>query len=734
MLRRSIAGGRSRRRSVAPAILTVAMLSAPLAQEPSPQPPAAAGQQKQPGPAFRSAAELVTVDVVVVDNHGEPVADLTTGDFIITEEGRPQRVQFFQPVTTAGQERAARLPGRANRYSTNIGAEAPAGRSFVLFFDDVHLSEEGGERAKRALEQFLNDEAAEGDLVSLVAPASGLRWHARLPGGRAELVKALGSLRGRYLPEISAERVSDYEAYRIHVMQDEQMAERVARRFNNLRVAGRDPVNLQKDAGPRPENRGSAAGLLEPFVQSRAAEAYVRATARNRATLRALRETIQSMEAVRGRKSLVLMSPGFVLDQELALFRQVEDAARRANIAMYFVDVRGLEAQSVFASAQFGSPVDSRDVGAANADATLEAEGAVSLAETSGGFAVQNSNDLRTALRRIAGESRVYYLLGYVPSNPRVDGKFRRISVRVARPDVRVRARNGYYAGGVPPEAGRQADPVRDDALEIALDSPYDLAALPVRAASYLFGATQTGEISALVAMEVDLRSFDLRTSDGIASDLLDLRVLVTDPRSGETKRHERTVEMKLQGRVPASEVSAWYPISEGFDLAPGSYQARVGVRDRNSGRIGTVTHDFEVPPRQGLTLSSLVVSDTIEKAADGSGPPKAVLMVRRLLNAGATLYYQFMVFDAGRTAGGETQVSAGHVVRRADGGVVKELKPTPLVPGPTGISRFAGIPLAGLPAGDYNLVVTVIDGLRGETLTADEAFSIAEPQRVKFF
>ena len=100
-------------------------------------------------------------------------------------------------------------------------------------------------------------------------------------------------------------------------------------------------MNLQKDEGPRPENKGGTAGLLEPFVQSRAAEAYVRATARNRATLGALMETIQSMEAVRGRKSVIVMSPGFILDQELALFRQVEDAARRANIAMYFVDVAG---------------------------------------------------------------------------------------------------------------------------------------------------------------------------------------------------------------------------------------------------------------------------------------------------------------------------------------------------------------------------------------------------------
>ena len=70
---------------------------------------------------------------------------------------------------------------------------------------------------------------------------------------------------------------------------------------------------------------------------------------------------------------------------------------------------------------------------------------------------------------------------------------------------------------------------------------------------------------------------------------------------------------------------------------------------------------------------------------------------------------------------------------RRADGSVVKELSPTPLVPGPHGMSRFAGISLARLPAGDYDLIVTVTDEVRGETVTLAEAFAIAEPQRLKF-
>lgn len=698
-------------------------------------PPLAAGasqgtarQAPQTSP-FRSESELVTVDVVVVDKHGDPVRDLSLSDFTITEDGRPQAVQFFQPVVTSGAApQATRSVERAYGYSTNVGGQARPERSFVIFFDDVHLTQEQGERAKGAIDRFLQQETGAGDLVSLVAPARGLRWHARMPDGRAELVRAVASLHGSRPPDAPQERVSDYEAYRIHVMQDEQMAERVGRRFSTYHVFGRDQVNTQQDQGPRPERRGGTAGLIEPLVQVRAAEAYTRAAAQNRATLGALTSTIESMAPVRGRKSIILVSPGFILDQELVLFQQVEDAARRANIAMYLVDARGLEVQTVFGSAQFGSPLDSRDVGAANMDASLEAEGAVSLAESSGGFAVQNSNDLGAGLRRIGRESRAYYLLGYMPADVRADGKFRRITVKVARPEVQVRARKGYYAGGVPSKTGDVRATV--DTLETALQSPYDLAALPVRAAAYVFGDVTATTSSVLLAVETDLRAFQLRENAGVLTDVLDLRLLLTDLAAGETKRYERTVEMNLQSRVPKLETSAWYSLSQPFELAAGRYQARLVVRDRNSGRLGSVTHDFDVPVRKGMTLSSLIVTDTVEMPAQGSeGPPKPVLIVRRLLTAGATLYYQYSVFDAGRASNGETRVKAGHVVRRADGSIVKELKPTPLIPTSGGLSRFAGISLAGMPAGDYELIVSVTDEVRGETVTVHSPFALAGAQ-----
>ena len=70
----------------------------------------------------------------------------------------------------------------------------------------------------------------------------------------------------------------------------------------------------------------------------------------------------------------------------------------------------------------------------------------MSVAEDSGGFAVQNKNDLAAGLERISRESRSYYLIGYVPKDVKPDGSFRKIEVKLGRPGLNVRARKGYFA------------------------------------------------------------------------------------------------------------------------------------------------------------------------------------------------------------------------------------------------------------------------------------------------
>ena len=150
---------RPRARIVGRAVLALAgaamLTAAVVAQQ---QPPA--GDQ----PAFRTGAELVIVDAVVVDKAGQPVTNLTAADFEVRDEGHPQTISLFQTVSVDAPAAPAAGPVAARRYafSTNTGAAAVSGRAFVLFFDDVHLTQAEGDRAKVALTQFLERELQAG--------------------------------------------------------------------------------------------------------------------------------------------------------------------------------------------------------------------------------------------------------------------------------------------------------------------------------------------------------------------------------------------------------------------------------------------------------------------------------------------------------------------------------------------------------------------------------------------
>ena len=77
------------------------------------------------------------------------------------------------------------------------------------------------------------------------------------------------------------------------------------------------------------------------------------------------------------------------------------------------------------------------------------------LANESGGreYPVANLNDLPSISARIGDQLRNQYLLGYTPTNPERDGKYRIINVRVSPqaeiPDLRVYYRHGYYSPGL---------------------------------------------------------------------------------------------------------------------------------------------------------------------------------------------------------------------------------------------------------------------------------------------
>jgi VWFA-related protein len=666
----------------------------------------------------------VTVDAVVQDTKGAPILGLTAADFTVKEDGVLQEVQAFEAVNRPPQEPTATsglATAPAGRISSNVDAATRVARSFVFIFDERHLDPAEAQRGRLALIRFLETGVGAGDRVTLVGTQAGVAWTARLPEGREALLQVLNRLQGRRTGEFARNAISDYEAMRIDRDSDPIVTDRVARRLVTTGAIFR-PARLPGDPSEEAENIESERGL----TRSRAAEVYSRVTTDNETTLGLIERSLEGLAAVRGRKSMILVSGGFVHDPHLGSFRRVVTAARRANTALYFVDARGLSAAPSTLQADSGvAATNFNDLGSTLDSFRDQSEGSESLAADTGGFSVRD-NDLLSGLGRIGQDSTSYYLLGYKPAKARADGGFRKIEVKVVREGASVRARRGYYAPNSADPARRVE--ARDAALQRAVDSPFELADVPLRATAHVFGEATPGKATVLLTAEADIRGFAFASQGGTSKDTLELMLVVTNRESAEFYRFDQQFEMSFRPETRARYEASWFPITRKLELVPGSYQAKLIVRDHNDGRLGSLTHDFDVAAPDGLRLSTPILSDRLREDGPDARVPEPI--ARRSFAPAGVLHCRFEVYGAATDPKtGKPNVTAGFSIRRSDGRFLTAMAETPLRPGPDGsLARSFGTPLEGAPPGRYEMIILVTDVAAGGATQAREPFVIEAP------
>jgi VWFA-related protein len=689
----------------------------------------AAGSE-DPTPAFESEVEIVTVDVVVVDKEGRAVPGFERSDFSLYEEGEPQAITRFEavqmpPLPPKEEEVVAQAP-----VSTNQGAEARQYRTFVIIFDDINLSPAQALRAKAAIGEFLKTGVREGDFVMLVASAGSAWWTARIPEGRDELNAILQRLDGRFIFESSPDRVTPYEAMRIVEYDDAEVGYQVQRRFDAYGTVGRDRVDERQYADTL--NTTALVGLIDPYVRSRAADVHRQSTQRRRITMRTMTRALRALSGIRGRKAMILVSQGFVYQPGFNAMRELVEESMRVNVPVHFIDTRGLVALPEAMTAAYATVnVDVQDTVAVLADISREAEGSEAVALDTGGIVIKNTNDLGAGINRVSAESQAFYLLGYYSSNRERDGKFREIEVKLngqKGKGLKVRARRGYFApleGETPPRES-EADPV----IVHALDSPFEIRTVPLRVSAFVFEQTLANQLNVKLAAEIDVRQLELRRdTDRIRGEVAFL-VETQHLESGEYYTVDEKIEMAMLPETFERLQETGYVVSRDFSLPPGTYQAKVVVRDLASGEVGSVIHDFSVPDGEGLRLSTPVISDELEEdlEEEAQTPPRPVLRVRRRFAPGSTLYVQYSVFGAQKDDESFLpRVMAGYEIRRGDGSVFKESPETRISPTSIGaLLRLHGIRLRGAEPGDYELILKVRDSLSGRSLEVREPFSIA--------
>jgi hypothetical protein len=276
-----------------------------------------------------------------------------------------------------------------------------------------------------------------------------------------------------------------------------------------------------------------------------------------------------------------------VLDRQ-DLSPDIERAARSlnsANLAIYPVDARGLIAPQEYSPnratirLQTGWPTL----------ATLRTMQV--LAERTGGRAFYNNNDLRGALRQASDDGPASYLLGYYPSHKSWNGKFREIKVKVARPNIQLRYRRGYFAQPEVPSDPeyRQAD------LDVAMWSPLDATRLGLTVRLTPSGRDLDFDV------QVDPHDITFQATGDAWECGLDLWLVQFGSRDAHLKTTGRTASLRLEqstyNRIIQSNA---LPLTQYLELQPGVTMVRVLVRDIRSGALGSLSIPLKkVVPKQ---------------------------------------------------------------------------------------------------------------------------------------
>jgi hypothetical protein len=358
-------------------------------------------------------------------------------------------------------------------------------------------------------------------------------------------------------------------------------------------------------------------------------------------TLGAINYVVRGMRELPGRKAVVLFSDGFepydndhgIRKPNLRLmnnFQRLTELANRSSVVFYPIDARGvvntlmLDAEDSFEDLNTGggiSPIEQAQFDRANAFYYSQ-QGLRVLAEATGGFAVVNNNDLSKGVERALNDLKGYYLLGYRPDsetfNPK-KARFNKLTVKLKRPDLRVRYRSGFF--GIKDEDTRSQPVTPRQQIFAALTSPLRSGDIDLRLTSLFADDVQTGSFmrSFLYVNGRDLKFNE--DTDGWQTATFDIVAMIFGDNGTTVDEVSRTETIKARAdtlreiREKGFVSTLTFPIRK-----PGGYQMRVVMRDSSTSRIGSASQYIEVPDlkRQRLALSGILLQrfQTDQKAS----------------------------------------------------------------------------------------------------------------------
>jgi VWFA-related protein len=518
--------------------------------------------QQPPRPQFETKAELVLVDVNVVDRDSKPVSTLTAGDFTIEVNGQPRPIASIQYVSTA----PANVTPATPRQSASSSNESETTGRLLLFVVDEGSIRVGASRSVLRTAQTLFDRLAPGDLVGLARLPTGV-GSVEFTADRKRITDALMRVTGSGSGRFGMTRVNISEAWALE---------------NN------DPGTFQQ-AVERECAGESGPGLeaCQNQVESDARQLLIEASSRARATLQSLEALLRNLAQLKTPVNIVMISEGMFVARDRVSMTELGRRAAEARATIHVIR----PGQTFFDLEDRGLPnTTSRFF-----DDGLMTEGLEQVAaQTRGSMSTVNGGG-EIAFDRLGRELAGYYLIGFEPTDADRTGKERRIKVEVRPRGLTVRARPTFVIRDSEVAAAAARTPERQ--LAEALAAPLPVRGLPMRVATYSGVESGSSKIRVVIAAEVgEPTTTPAELPFGVI--ILDKNDKVVANRGGTSK----LAPASDRGESPRLALTSVL-------LDPGEYTLRVAAIDEN-GRGGSVHHSINA--RLNRVTNAISASDLL--------------------------------------------------------------------------------------------------------------------------
>ena len=698
------------------------------------------GQQPAPQPTFKVSVNVVDVDVTVRDAAGTFVTGLAADDFEVFEDGQPQTIQTFSYIELPAQKHTSfTFGGKPVPAEVRSNRDVESGRVYIILLDDLNVAPIRTTIVRRRAREFIERHFGPRDLAAVVVTSGRKDAAQEFTNDPALLLRAVDHFFGQRLQSAEMQRIDDY--------------------FTNQLLSGLN------DQVPNNNDPQQTTTVLNPITRNQSFDpSNLERGQRAVGVLQTLESLADYLQGVRGRRKALLwfsegldypMAEAFSSQSGNEIIRATRDAvnaAARANVNVYALDPRGLigmttdfvDNMKAGAPDMMGTDPD-RPVGTPHSgtqallgEMRLTQDSLRTLAEGTGGFAAVDQNTFEDAYEKIIEANSRYYLLGYSPPPHPRDGRFHRIEVRVKKPGLTAVARRGYPSPSGTTREERRVEALsrwqrerrtggeNDTSLELrsALNGAVQQAGLTLSAQAVAFrGSAKQADVA--ITVELEGRALEFAPQpNGLVADSIEVSFFALND-DGRAQRGTRSaLNLAVRPETYQRIKETGLRLNARTPLAPGRYQLRIGARDPNTGRAGTVFYDLEVPDfsARQVTMSRALIAaatggpDMLTAQRDPSAekllgaPPTS----RREFRQDDTIAWMVEIYDNGPPDRPTRIPVAAQLI--AESGQIAHASRDVLANGINGAPKWKAfgytgrIPLKDVPPGRYLLKIEAAD------------------------